>query len=460
MSQVDYVAPQMEYKKITTITPKYDFLILNPDGNSPSITETTAGGQQTRFNIPVSVANYSRSYLSYSLSYGATANARFAYQDALSNLYKITLRTQQNQKIVEINDVNNYTNLVWPAETKLDDFLAFDLYDSVSAAPNTASGYGKYLRRTNALSTDIASRRPDNTQPDISYTEIKSLVSNGATGQLGPVLNIKIPLSIIPRSFFSRDVDVYFPEIIYLELQWAPSTKTCFTATAVNDPVTNAAASTTSVAISNIMLYLAQEQNEILKMEVMNKVASKEGFTMLTPYVNSFKIPLSGTSQNLQVTFNKGHGQRLLSLYTAPYNDTESSNTAYDHSNIAQAKVKSLFTYLDSKLIQQLPIVCTNGDDYMTLQDSFKGSLLQSSNDYNYRWFWKQDWTTPLSLDDQPELKDNIIDGIDLSTNKLYQIMYTTANAQYQHYLFAICQKVLRIGGIDSAGLPLPISCE
>ena len=92
--------------------------------------------------------------------------------------------------------------------------------------------------------------------------------------------------------------------------------------------------------ITNLLFYLAIEKDQVIENMVKSLVLRPEGLQLLVPMVYYNKFPLAiAASHNLIVRYNRANGIKLKKIYWAPYNPTESGNTAYDHSNIAGAKI-------------------------------------------------------------------------------------------------------------------------
>jgi len=101
---------------------------------------------------------------------------------------------------------------------------------------------------------------------------------------------------------------------------------------------------------------------------------------------------------------------------------------------------------LDNNRIQEYNLTCANGDDYIYLKDKIKGSILESSNAYYYNWVWIESFS---GYDDKsciPINSENLETGLDLSLERKWDFYgMTMTNANYNHYTFAVTQKMLTI---------------
>src|SRR5690606_5485936 len=118
----------------------------------------------------------------------------------------------------------------------------------------------------------------------------------------------------IRNTIFGVNKDIYFGEIILLRIVWGSSTKAVFTNTGALNLATGALATTNNIDIENIALYLAVETNPEITNQLRSQISS-EGLSVLIPYVYSYKNSLNGTSQNVSLRFNKGHGRKLIKIY-------------------------------------------------------------------------------------------------------------------------------------------------
>ena len=254
-----------------------------------------------------------------------------------------------------------------------------------------------------------------------------------------------LPLKYLKNTIFSVNKDIYFGEIILLRIVLGTSQKVVFTNTDATNLHTNAAAITNSIGISDLALYLAVEKNAEITNQLRTQVASS-GFNLLIPYVYSFKNLLGGSSQNVSLRFNRGHGRRLMKIYHTIFGPNEYSYTAYDINNINGLKCARYYSMLNNDRLQQYDIDCKKLDDYNLHRAYLKDKVLQTANIYQYNWFHMDSFTGSKY---EPA---NLEDGLDLSIEQKWDIYCTMAtnNINYNHYDFAVTQKMLTI---SSAGI-------
>ncbi len=435
------IKSELDYKKVDVSYPEYRISKILPQNGSQLVTITGGGGQASVFEIPANVFNLAQSKLSFTMT-PASAGAGVANwlpKDTLSMIQAVQLYTRAGVYLCDLQYANTYSNLVTPIETKLEDFLEYPLGGTTAVESQVSRG----LRRSNALGSSstktVASPcalRPDATSARVNYTE-KQYCEPGTLATADPALSFQIPLDQFKQSILACNKDLYVGESLILRITWSAVNRIGFTSTDVTDPSAGAAALANDVAISNLALFLAVEQNQAIKSGLMSKVSS--GFSMMIPYIHGYKTNLNGANQNVSLRFNRGHGQRLLKVVHSLYNNTETTNTCYDHDNKADAKVSSYYTSLNNNRNQEFNVDTSAFEDYLLQEKHLKGSVIQDCEMYQYNWFHMDNWS-PMGSD---PFNDKV--GLSLDVEQKWDMIATTANAQHNHYSFAICQRELSV---------------
>jgi hypothetical protein len=156
------------------------------------------------------------------------------------------------------------------------------------------------------------------------------------------------------------------------------------------------------------------------------------------------KINIDGSQQNLSTRYNLAHGRVLKRLLWSAFNNTESSNTAFDNSNVAAngARGTDYYTMLNNTRTSQFNYDVATGLDYMTQKESLNGSCICSSREFYYNRVHSEDFTGLPSTSASETL--NVDSGYDLSSGELkYDIVAQTVDANYNHYIYAVTTKHL-----------------
>ena len=195
----------------------------------------------------------------------------------------------------------------------------------------------------NASQTSTANNGLGSNPSSINYNEPAYFQVGTLNGAVS--YTVQFPLKLIKNSAFSIDKNLYFAQTTYLKVYFGPLSKVCYSSTSNNNPsfgakttyVPAAGNATIGVATAPIQpiqfqLMLAVETNQDLRTMTMNKVTSG-GLSYLIPYVQAFKNPNTGASQNISIQLDQGNGRSLMKVYHSLYNSQEDLDTMYDHAN-------------------------------------------------------------------------------------------------------------------------------
>lgn len=449
MSEI--IDPQLDYQKRIKSKPSYKFTKILPLQNvpSPNTFIDVAGGQQITFQLPVVAMNLAKSELHMTITPLGGTHFNGIFTDCFPVFRQIQLINNQGVELCNLQNVQNYTKVVWKAEIPMKEYLNYDTYAD-------AVGSGRFLRRNNALVSEVGviatenyARRPSDENASINYTENTYLIV-GADTTATPVLDISFPLGMLKNTIFDIDKDLYFNEILTLQLTFGSSSKLGYNFTALADPVTGEEALTTA-SVTNLYLMLATERNLDVVNELKQIISSGQ-FNIPVPYVTTVRTPLTSTTQNVALTLTRGHGQRLLKIYHSIFLADETLSSAYFNAQTG-ATVVNFYTQVNDQRLQDFNVSLNSHDDWLIMQKKLEGSITQNENIYRYNWFWLDDFSGMDSMaekDSTSKLEVNELKGLDLSTNIYYQFNATTANQANSHYDFVITQKML---SISPAGL-------
>jgi len=455
-------ADQLNYQQKMYSHPEYKFELQNPNTFGQTI---NVGASQTPvvINIPPVVFNWAATNLLYAMVIPASAAANpftWIYQQALSAISHIQYYAGSNQYMADIDNLQNYLDIVIKKETELNEFLTLDELNQIMAS-NTVVNLVPAFRNSNILPVNTAGLAANPSK--INYTEPAYFsVTASATPY---TYNVNFPMRLIKNSIFSIDKDLYFGQLTYLKLYFGPVSKVCYSSTSAANPsagtkISFAGAAGAVVSISNLQLMLAQESNQDLVTIMTNKVLSG-GLSYDIPYVQAFKNSNSGTTQNISILFDVNSGRTLMKVYHAVYNNNEDKDTAYDHSNLdsnlaqnptvgpLNQKVLSYYTQLNGKRYQDITLDCTSTGpytDYMQEKSLLRGSVLANRNVFQYNWFHCDDFSQFGAKYDQDN-KGELLSGIPMSVSPLTWgftgLQMNTTGPAYQHYTWAVFLKRL-----------------
>jgi len=505
MSESVQVSQELDYKKVLSSHPTYTMNRVLPLTGSQQTFLTAAGGNETLFELPASVFNLHQSrfdfYMQVILNNAANAFG-WIYKDVVTPIRQIQLYTRAGLYLCDIPYFNNYTKVTMKPSIKLQEYQNNDVstYDeqagagalfstsgitlflnapingeSHAAAPATAAGPPLII------SASTTTQRYDGSNCFLPWREPVYLDNTvaGNDGQIqnpviggGVTYECSLLFNRISNCILSQNNDLYFGgEVLILRIVWEATNRVAYSVQVANGATNPLAAAATAFAnnsnITGMTLYLAVEKNPAIVTSLMNQVSST-GLSLLVDYIYPYKQNVgASTTQSVSIRYNRGHGRKLKKIIASIFNNTETNQTAYDCSNLTQqvinnavapnvvdltigSKVSNFYSLLNNNRLQEFNLDCTIGDDYKYLKPYLKDTVIQNWNIYANNWFWMDDFT---KLGHCHEKDKNLDDGIPLDVEQKWDIYYTMpAAVAYNHYIYAITQKMLTI---NTAGITL-----
>jgi len=266
-------------------------------------------------------------------------------------------------------------------------------------------------------------------------------------------------LSDFKNTIMEEGRDLYLPQQFTLEIVWAAVNKIGYHTDNELDPNADAQSITTPVEVKDLVLMIAEEQNEELKVKLIDRVKSGN-FEIYVPYVTHKKMQQEGESQAINMDLTVNNGQRLQKIIHTFILNPENKNGSYYCANINGQIISKYQTYMDSKMLQNSPLDCTRQEDYFFHKSMIRGSCLLNSNVYQYNWFHCDDFARlPPPCDKSTTVpNDNLKAGIPLTgdeilTNggKITWRSEMTCDPSFilNHYMWAVCQRVLSCNGLQ-----------
>jgi hypothetical protein len=440
------VSDEVNFKTATAVHGTYQYQKIYPQEGIQVYPTTAAQGPMCTFQIPASVINLGKSTLvgTFQSATQGAGNNSWLNVDGVPFIQQITLSTRSGTQICQLNDVDRYTNLTMRKHNRFQDVMTWDTVTTYAAA-NTGTSFFEGLSPSNAAASTLVRR--DNTTMAKGGMESEYVVpgvANSAT-----YFDFRIGLDKIHDTILALDRDLYFNgEIMVLQVLFNSLSNICYLGTSVANPTTGAAVSAGAASFNNPYLYLAVEQDTVINMEIRAKFSSKEGASFKVPYVYRNALSVASPGNNLQITYNSGQGSHIKKIYWGAYTTGAVTNLTYDHSNLANARVSSFQTFVNTKPVQNYLFNPAAGDDWLLYRDKTRSKDILSFNEYLYNWCYVDDWTMAggflnTVFPDVPA--SNIVDGIPLMHGEvIYQINATSA-VNLNNYVFAVLQREVRI---------------
>ena len=446
-------ADAINYQQKMFSHPSYKFEPQFPNTFGQPI-NLTASRTPVTINLPPEVMNLSRSYLLYTVTLPTAGATQYTWtpQDTLSEISQIQFYAGSNMLMVDVDNLQNYLNIVLKKETSNDEFQTMDAINRLYPS-NSLVNVVPALRNSNDTSATSVGG-PANPSA-VNYIEPAYWSVGALNGAV--TYNVLFPLRLIKNTLFSIDKNLYFGQTTYLKLYFGPLSKIAYTSTSNANPsagtkISYAPAAGNATISGTLQLMLAVESNQDLRTNLIQKV-SGEGISCLIPFVQAFKNSNQGTAQNISIQLDQNNGRSLMKVIHALYNNFEDQDTMYDHANllvpgVMTQKVQQYYTQLNGKRNQDIQIDCTPATgqflDYMSHKRQLRGSVINNLNVYQQNWFHCDDFSDFGPHYDQDN-HGELISGIPMSVAPLTWsfVGVVLKNATFQHYSWFVFVKKL-----------------
>lgn len=477
------IAPQLDYGGHDLEAPVYKFTKLTQvsGGTTQALSASTT---LNTFNLPSNVVyNFNRSFIIFDLSISACTNANYnvVQTDSVPIDY-IQLLTQGGDLIANIQNCQEYTKVVRPLHTPLDEYNS--LGPAVPATTVAASGYatnhylqpGTWLQgaATAALVAGTIDSRymtdatAGTTSVSLGMVATGNAVTYAASGSDKPnapqgllvsavensdsasvlTIHCKIPLKAFAGSVLSMDKNIYFGQNMQIKINWKALSKWGFQTSSLT--ATNSTASALAgVSLTNYYLWACKDTNPVN----INKMASQfaiEGFNLLVPYCDGSQrpSPASSTSFTYSTLITPGSGLAVKRILTTAINGNNDLSSVASANNVNQAKYSQLQSDIDAKYIQDAPLDLTQQEDYNYVFNMIRNTAAGlSARCYAIRPVWVDNFS---DCDDGSKWNDNdcLYSGLDIgSSYRTYNVKYTIGSSSVPptFYQWIVYLKRLRI---------------
>jgi hypothetical protein len=377
------------------------------------------------------VFNIAQSYIQYQYTCPALANNYVCtFENGMDFCRWAYFGDGSGLGIVDSQYVDHYVCAAQPIKTEMKEFLGRDELNQLYPC--------NQLNTTNILpfSRDGLSTGTQNATTN-SYTEMQYL-NISPTPNTAVTVNRYLDLKRFVDTYFAVNKNSVFGRDMYMRFNSQLLQRMFFYTTSPNNPNVAAnftAPTATNVVLTNVYLYLAIEQNDVIRESLLSALRSGS-IKMNIPYTYTYRFSGNGNSTvaNATLTLTRQFGKRLKRILSVPYNGQELTQYAYDHSNPNGTKINQLTTSMDGRPLQDYlmnvydpnsTINPTNvgwnnpasfGDDYREMTKLLRGTILQSYPMYLTNWFYADTWGTQSFLEETKSAlpSENINDGFAL----------------------------------------------
>lgn len=327
MSSQKFV-PSLNYRADEQVNGRYQFVKIRPLSNSDTVTVGSSYGELLEFELPRTIYNLGRTYLSWTWKPDAPGTGtrwNVLRVDFPVPIDRVELITRSGGvRVVDVKQVQLALNQITRFETpytKMKTRQALELVSDVSRRFNVGAPTGS--------STSIL---PNLNNQNDDYTQSMRYLAVGGDNTATPELNMKVPLSAFIGTLLEKDQDITLLDVATLRFTFGSNTSMgMISANATNFQSVGSTALNTNQVFSNIRLNLAVESN----LEVAQSVQQQAMTSGLRIVHRAFRCDRqlinTGTSQSSSYSILPTDGGRLVRAYHSLYNSTQSSNTLYAH---------------------------------------------------------------------------------------------------------------------------------
>lgn len=454
---------EIKYGTVPSVSPKYKYLKV-PLNNIPSGSTGILLGANTaqlEFMLTPNVYNLAESYIGYTATTGqaSTSNYSFLHTGTETLAETITFSDAAGNNLLNLQSANKYVKVMRKAATKLQDYMTHTLLDPLApsqkaittnlnpipSATNGMTGFTQYYPGATSGAAYYGSYT--------NYTEERHMIISSGTGASSVITNnFKVPLNAFVHTILAEDKDLYFGQNMYLRMQTSSCDRMCWQADA-NDGTGTNATHNTGITLSNIYLYLAIEQDTVIRASVMDKF-NKGEFRIPIQVIYPYRVAGSGASQNVIWALTKDMGRKLKwithTVWDAQGVAADTLQNAYNSNNFNGLKISKYQTFLNGQPLQNEQLQCIQPtgtgltapsvglDDYFTNLKVIEGSVLQNAAQYQNNWFHRDNF---CRVDVPDEISaENLDDGLDMGEFQQqlqWSLQASTTSAAYIHLTFA-----------------------
>lgn len=431
------IAPQIDYKPMVNDTPRYKMkkIILN---NFATGSIDITSSQMLEFKLPNTVFNLSKSRLNFTLNItGEAAKSVWVPADALFIAENIQLADATGPQLCDLNFAHRYSKISRKIKTSYKDFATNDKSSLLYPCNSLAA--------SNVLPTGAVGAS------HVEYLESKYVVGTALAAAVAN--NYSFELGGVPNSVFSLNKDLYFGNnTIYLRIQ-TPSNKNnlAWTSTSAADPTTGAASIANTPTLSNVVLWLAQEDNDVINKNLMQAYVSGS-LKYNIPWTRCWQVKNSSTQPNINIQITPQYGRKIKEILHTVYDGAGTINGYFDANNTSQSKISNYRSYLNTVPLEDDRVDATTDQDYFV----YNGKHCDSSAILN-RDVYKRNWFLLHKLyEDVPNVSsDNNDSGYNLIVPTDFRLEATTAATALDHLTYITFSRIVRV---DNSGIMTDVS--
>lgn len=439
----------IDNRSIAAVSSRYKYLKIAPQLiGSTTVALDSSSTSTFSYLLPNISYNLAQSLQGYNCELAATGCQWSFCDSGFEPFSRVTFHAPGGQNLVDISYLNNNQKVNRKIFTSKEEFESNDIQTGMVPADTKATNYHSAYAIPSGNIFNAATGSAIVTAP----TQYEPLYLQHNTTLETPLeISKAVPYGSIKNSLFELDRSIFWGDTMVLELTTAPSSKLGYKTTSVTDPTATANAFAVQPSLTQVYLYLAVEQNDLIKAGLMEKFAQgKMSFT--TNHTTVYKTVTSGSGlKNVNLQLNAQQGGKLKRILHSLWPVNETLDSAYDTNNSNGVKCTSYQSSLNSTALQEQFVNCVPTsianpsyvqDDYRYNKHLLKDSVISNAQAYALNWF-TADCFAEYSRD--PSQADGAtIEGIDLILPITWQISMNLTG-DMSHYTFVHALRTISI---------------
>ena len=155
----------------------------------------------------------------------------------LAEISHIQFYSGSNQWIADVDNLQNYMDIVVKKETSLDEFSTFDKTIDQVGLSNEEKKNVVSSRNSNMSNANVPNGAASNASLNYVEPSYFGVGAQGAGGVVGQIeYTVQVPLKRIKNTIFSVDKSFYFGQTTYLKLYFGSINKVCYSSSANDEP--------------------------------------------------------------------------------------------------------------------------------------------------------------------------------------------------------------------------------
>lgn len=396
-----------------------------------------------QFELPTNnqVVNLSRTKLcfNYEMVTSGANKQNLIHSHPLCLIESINLATRQGLRLVDINNVAQYSRLVQRIVTPIESLSSGPRGEACEDIAHSVLTPIRGLQAAMTTPAALATVRAENyfiqnigtdTRlgiPLASFNECNHFIpvpTNKATA-----ITFMMDFNELYGTLLSVDKDIFYGQSLILTINFAPTSQHGALATKGAATTFYTVFEALPVAtLSAICLYNALETNPAIIQRLMSAPTDQ-----IIPFIMTNVMATSlSTQSSFVVRVNGLQGKCIARYFYGAFVAAVGGPSTLLCNNSGSSMIQSYYTAVDGNRDTDFPVSIANSDHYMVNMDKLTGSCIQSIAEYNTVFCHVQDWTGI------PPCRDNgtMLNGLALDRERQLSMNIVTPSTTLRQFMF------------------------